>query len=227
MSPSSAIPVAVITSGHHHDVINFRRLFRGFPEFDVYVQHIEDFATSPQEVRDSYAVLLFYTMLPGQPDEDGLPPYAGKRLQALSRIGETSQGIFILHHGLLTYPDWPVWPMLVGTAKAHSGFSYEHDVHLAVEVADPEHPITAGLGNWTMTDEVYKMAEPDENSHVLLTTNHPQSMRSLAWTRQYDQSRVFCFQSGHDNQTWQVPQFQTVVRRGLLWCAGKIQTSSA
>jgi type 1 glutamine amidotransferase len=66
------------------------------------------------------------------------------------------------------------------------------------------------------------MNEPDGNSHVLLTLDHAQSMRAIAWTRQYKQSRVVCLQSGHDNQTWQNEQFGSFVQRGILWCAGRL-----
>jgi type 1 glutamine amidotransferase len=47
-------------------------------------------------------------------------------------------------------------------------------------------------------------------------------MKTIGWTRQYKKSRVFCFESGHDNQTWVSPEFREVLRRGLLWCARKL-----
>jgi type 1 glutamine amidotransferase len=73
-----------------------------------------------------------------------------------------------------------------------------------------------------MVDETYQMNEPDDHSHILLRLNEERSMRAIAWTRRYKQSRVFCLQSGHDNQTWQNEQFCTVVQRGILWCAGRL-----
>jgi type 1 glutamine amidotransferase len=123
---------------------------------------------------------------------------------------------------LLAYPEWPLWNALTGIKNSWADFSYEHDLPLRVQVADPGHPITQGLADWEMIDETYKMNETDDNSHILLTLDHPQSMRAIAWTRQYRQSRVFCLQSGHDNQTWQNEQFTTLIRRGILWCAGRL-----
>jgi type 1 glutamine amidotransferase len=73
-----------------------------------------------------------------------------------------------------------------------------------------------------MTDETYTMAEPGEDSHVLLTTDHSPSMRSLAWTREVCEARVFCFQSGHDDDTWQEPGFREVLRRGIAWTARQL-----
>ena len=73
-----------------------------------------------------------------------------------------------------------------------------------------------------MVDETYSMASADQDSHLLLTTDHPNSMRVLGWTRQFENSRVFCYQSGHDNLTYVNPSFRKTILRGIQWCAGRI-----
>ena len=40
------------------------------------------------------------------------------------------------------------------------------------------------------------MADAGGDNHILLTTDHPRSMRTLAWTRTFRHSRVFCLQPG-------------------------------
>lgn len=225
MASQTALPalkVAVVTGGHSYNVPHFHHLFRRMPGLDVYIQHIEDFASSRPAVREAYDVLLFYIMMLEGPSDEGLPGYAGKPLSALAPLGETGQGIFLMHHALLAYPNWPVWNELTGIRNSWTNFGYEHDLTLNLTVADPDHPITAGLQDWTMVDETYTMPEPDENSHLLLTLDHEQSMHAIAWTRQYRQSRVFCLQSGHDQQTWQNEQFTRLVHRGVLWCARRL-----
>jgi type 1 glutamine amidotransferase len=105
---------------------------------------------------------------------------------------------------------------------ANRKFGYHHDQKLRVNVVNAEHPITKGLKPWEMLDETYTMADAGAGSEILLTTDHAKSMQTLGWTRQYKKSRVFCFESGHDNQTWVSPDFREVLRRGLLWCARKL-----
>ena len=222
MSQNKAVSVAVVTGGHQYDVPNFHKLFGRIPNLDVYIQSIDEFASSSQVVRDGYDVVLFYIMMLEGPTDEGLPGYAGKPQSALAHLGETEQGIFMLHHALLAYPDWPVWNELVGLKNAWADFGYEHDQVVRVQVADPEHPITQGLSAWEMVDETYQMNEPDADSHILLTLEQEKSMRNIAWTRQYKQSRVFCLQSGHDTQTWQDEHFWRVLERGILWCAGRL-----
>ncbi|MBC8228528.1 ThuA domain-containing protein [bacterium] len=66
------------------------------------------------------------------------------------------------------------------------------------------------------------MMDTSEGSHVLLTVNHPKSMKIIGWTRKYRNSRICCFESGHDNEAYSVPQFREVLTRGIKWVAGKL-----
>lgn len=214
----SQIRTAIITGAHHFDVINFHRLFRTLPNIDPYIQHIEDFAAAPVEIRDSYDVLIFFIHVPDHTTSNVF--LETEKLHAMvEHLGTNPQGIIVLHHGILAYPDWSYWNELVGI-QDRSLASYSHDEHIPVTITDPNHPITAGLENWTLFDETYNMqdASPENGNHILLTTDHPQSMKTLAWTRQYNQSRVFCLQSGHNDTAWSDANFRQLLQQGIDWC---------
>ena len=206
------IKVAVITGGHSFDVPGFHAVFRDLPHVDSYIQYEENWAADIGQVRDAYDVLLFYNMPRGEPEE--------KIRTVLEGLGENGQGIFLLHHAILAYGQWPFWSELVGIPDR--SFGYDMKQELSVEIADPAHPITQGIEPWQMVDETYSMASADQDSHLLLTTDHPNSMRVLGWTRQFKNSRVFCYQSGHDNLTYVNPSFRKTILRGIQWCAGRI-----
>ena len=53
-------------------------------------------------------------------------------------------------------------------------------------------------------------------------TDHPESMKIIGWTRERPGGRTFCFQSGHDDQTWTNPTFRTVLERGVKWAVGQL-----
>lgn len=219
MQEKPGIETAVVTGGHGFDVLNFHRLFRSLEGVDAYIQHMDDFASSPEHVRDSYDVVLFYMMLMEGPSDEGLPGYAGKPQTALERLGETGQGVFVLHHALLAYPQWPVWDEIVGIQDRR--FDYYHGQTIRVEIANSEHPITQGLLAWDMVDETYTMNDAGEDSEILLTVDHPQSMKTIAWTRTYRTARVCCCELGHDNEAWSHPSFRTALARGIRWAAGR------
>ncbi len=217
---SENISVAVITGGHAFDVPNFHILFDNVPGADCYIQHIENFCADVGKVQEEYDVVLFYTMPRGIPSQEGRGPH--RRIgPALEKLGKTKQGIFILHHGVLTYGEWDVFSKLVGI-KNREIDSFDHDINLRIEITNSNHPITTDLEPWDMIDETYVMQEPEASCEILLETNHPKSMNAIAWTHDVDEARVFCFQSGHDNQTYVNPGFRTVLERGIQWCAGRI-----
>jgi hypothetical protein len=154
---AAPLRVAVVTGGHTFDVLNFHRLFRALPGVDAYIQHMEDFVATPQAVRDQYDVVLFYHMLMQNP-----PPAPVKA--ALEHLGATEQGIVVLHHALLAYPQWTVCSEIVGIADRKFGFHYNQKI--SVRVANSQHPITRGLESWEMTDETYTMADAAEGSEI-------------------------------------------------------------
>ena len=214
---SRDVTVALITGGHAFDVPAFHRLFRTLDGIDAYPQDLENWAHGAA-VRDRYDVLCFYNMHRHVPSPD--KPADRPLAEALDALGRTPQGILVLHHALLAWLDWPFWSDLVGIPDR--AFTYHDAQHLAVHVEDPDHPITAGLADWQMVDETYRMADAGPDCRVLLSVDHPRSMRSIAWIRTHGRARVFCLESGHDAQTYRDPNFRHVLRQGLLWCARRI-----
>lgn len=212
--------VAVVTGGHAYDVINFHKFFRTLDGVDPYIQHMDDFAAGDENVRDSYEVVLFYIMLPGAPVDEGTPWYRGRPQMAMEHLGATKQGIIVLHHGVLAYPEWPAWGELVGIPDRKLE-GYKHGQKMQIKIAAPNHPITKGMKPFTIVDETYNMKSPGEGSEALLTTDLPESIKTVGWTRQYKNARVFCLQLGHDNESWSNPNFRTLIERGALWCARK------
>ena len=208
----NTITAAVITGAHTFDVPGFQAAFWSMSDVDVYPQALENFVADHGGVRHQYDVLVFYNFHRPAPD--------AKTAEALSTLGETQQGIVVLHHALLAFPEWPRWSEICGIENRTFGFHM--DQRVPVLVADPSHPITAGLADWELPDETYTMCDADEGSRILLTTDHTLSIRTLAWTRQVGNARVFCYQSGHDNAAFADQGFRTVLHRGIRWAAGAL-----
>jgi uncharacterized protein len=139
-------------------------------------------------------------------------------------------GLVALHHNLCAHRQWGEYTKIIGGKYCFDVFSkgekkfgpsaYEHDNDLKVAVADHEHPITRGLADFAIHDEVYNHYYVAPDAHVLLTTNHPKNDRTIAWAHEYGKSRVFYFQLGHDSQAWKNPAYPDVLMRGIRWAAG-------
>jgi len=215
------LKVAVVVAHHSYEVCPFQDLFESFGEIHPYIQHVEQFASSSQDVRDSYDVIVFYTMWQDTPINDG-PWYEGAMHDAFAALGQTKQGIVMLHHTLLAFPDWPRWAEI--TAYDPKKYTdYALDVPMHYHNAAPTHPIMQGIPDFDMIDEAYASAGmEDTDVEILLTTDHPQNIPAVAWTTQYKNSKVFCYQSGHNSTSYTHPQFREILRRGILWSADKL-----
>jgi uncharacterized protein len=212
------IRTAVVTGGHAFQVPPFYEVFRAMPEVDFYPQALDEF-TFDAELATAYDVVVFYHMHRFKPGDE-LPWYQGNMFKTLERLGTTPQGILMLHHSLVAFQEWPFWSEVIGMGdRTMRSFHMGQEVH--VEVADPEHPVTRGLTPWTMTDETYRMpdADPADGNTILLTTSHDPSARTLAWARTFRESRVLCYQAGHDFMAFDDPNFRAVVHNGIRWLA--------
>ena len=216
---SEKLKVAVITGSHPFDVLNFQNMFKSFENITTYHQHMEDFVTDTGPGRKMYDVYLFYHMITKTPDGEG-NNYQGKIKQVLTELGENNQGIFILHHSLVAFPEWDFWSEICGISNRVNDEVYE-GVKMNLQIEDNSHYITKDLNSWSMVDEVYTIAEAKDNNdnQILLTTDHPKSMKSIAWTRKFKDSRVFCLASGHDNRVFSNCNFKKLIKRGIKWTA--------
>jgi type 1 glutamine amidotransferase len=57
------------------------------------------------------------------------------------------------------------------------------------------------------------------DNDILIQTANTNSIKNIAWTRKYKNSRVFCYASGHDNTTYSSEDFRRILHNGILWCA--------
>jgi type 1 glutamine amidotransferase len=80
------------------------------------------------------------------------------------------------------------------------------------------------LADFTVDDETYNHQTFTKDIHVLLTTDHPASDKTIAWAHEYGKARVFGYQSGHDDRTWNNESFRQVMDRAIQWTAGRLPT---
>jgi hypothetical protein len=217
---AAPIRLAVVIGGHPFNVPAFRELFNGMTQCDVYVQDLDNWAAGRDDGTSTmYDAFLFYNMnywgiLSVRDDMDA------RITDAIAAMGESRQGIVVLHHALLSFTDMKPYSDVCGIAERKiRGFG---SADIRTHIAHPDHPITRGLADWTMNDEYFVIDPPGESSEVLLTTDHAQSMKQLGWTRQHRNARVFCYQSGHGPGAYANETYRTVLARGIAWVAGRI-----
>jgi uncharacterized protein len=114
--------------------------------------------------------------------------------------------------------------MVGGQFVAHPDDIKDYDV----AIADREHEITRGLGDFAMRSEQYYM-HVDPSNHVLATTVFDPvsapwvagTVMPVAWTRRHGEGRVFYSALGHQPADLAVHEAGELLRRGMLWAASR------
>jgi len=109
-----------------------------------------------------------------------------------------------------------------GRFVAHPGGK----VRYTVQMADREHPITAGLDDFSLHSEQYYMLV-DPSNQVLATTTFggehlpwiAGTVMPVTWVRRWGAGRIAYCALGHDAAEFEIPQVREMVLRGLLWAA--------
>jgi type 1 glutamine amidotransferase len=91
---------------------------------------------------------------------------------------------------------------------------WEFDVH----VADPTHPVTAGVQDFRIIDEHYRSTVA-QDVHVLLRGDEELGHYPLAWVRREGRGRVFHTPLGHRPDGFGEPQFWRLILQGIRWVA--------
>jgi uncharacterized protein len=169
-----------------------------------------------------YDVVVMYDMA-GE-----FPPNQQKAFVELLNKGI---GVVALHHNIGAHQDWGEFPKIIGgkfytkpttvDGKQRGPSGWDHDQDIRVTVADKPHPITRGLRDFTIHDEVYNKYYVAPDVKVLLTTDHPKNDPKIAWVKEYGKSRVFYLMLGHDSKAWSNPNYPEILARGIRWAAGK------
>ena len=165
--------------------------------------------------RADYDVLLFYTS-----------KYTLNELQerALEKFVEDGGGLVGIHGASFSFENSKVWTRLLG-GRFTGHIPGTHTLN--VVIADPKHPITAGVGPFAIIDEEYKHKFADVDRHVLARfrerppTSDQNANMDILWTREVGKGRVFYSALGHGKEAWENPAWQKLVVQGLLWAAGR------
>ena len=118
------IKTAVITGEHEYDVVGFQSMLRSLPEIEAYPQNLWDFVFDSARGPGTYDVLVFFNWhqsTPAEKDgksEPGTSKQSGAIKEMLEGLADGGQGIFLLHHALVAFPDWPPWRELSGMRHA-------------------------------------------------------------------------------------------------------------
>lgn len=156
---------------------------------------------------DEFDLIAFYYTV-GQLTDD-------QKLGLLSFVA-SGKGWVGVHCAADSFQQCPEYRAMVG------GYFVTHPRYrqYQVSVVDPEHPITAGLDEFWVTDEQY-ILDYDPRVQVLASALWKGAAMPVAWTKPWGQGRVFYLALGHDPNACRHETFQLLLQRGARWAAGE------
>lgn len=214
------VRVLLITGGHDFEEEPFYALLESLQGTTVSeVKHPDALAMFRPENRSSYDVVLLYDM-PNNISE--------QEKNDFTDCLKSGKGLVVLHHAYCAYQRWSEYQDIIGgryhqrpwtdnEGVLHPASNYEHDVLFRIKVADANHPVTEGIQDFDIIDEVYGGGSVNLDVHVLLTTDYPSATPTIAWTNSFGKSKVVTIQLGHDNQAWTNPNFVKLLTQAILW----------
>jgi type 1 glutamine amidotransferase len=136
-----------------------------------------------------------------------------------------------IHGGDNAPPDWlPEWREMLGGLFSHDTRGGRPDGKVRkgdyrVKVADPSHPITRGLSDFDLKDELYYHIQMEPGVEPLATIEFDGRDWPVAWTRVYGRGRVFHTPLGHrdfgpdKHDPLRDPNLSKLIVQGVDWLA--------
>lgn len=203
-----SIPTLVFAGGAIHDwqgcgaaILDALRADGGFDL--TYITEDLDALVAPR--LDPYELLVFYYTVGSLTDaqRDGLLGWLAG-----------GKGFVGIHSAADSFRDCPEYRAMIGGHFV----THPHYRTYQVSVADAEHPVTAGLDEFFVTDEQY-ILDWDRRNHVLATALYRGEAMPVAWTKPWGRGRVYYLALGHNAESARAEIFATLLCRGARWAA--------
>ena len=212
------ISILIITGGHGFKQEPFYQMFDSFGNisYDKLEQpKANELIASPAV--DKYDALVFYDMC------DSI---TSSQKQAYIQLLNKGKAVIFLHHSLVSYQRWDEFQKIIGgkyyeKATLVNGetkkSTYQHDVTIPVKIENSKHPVTRGLKDFEIYDEVYGDFGIQPNVKPLLSTVHPGSSHYIAWINPYGHSDVLFIQLGHGPEAFGNANYRKLLQQGIEW----------
>ncbi|HSJ68184.1 MAG TPA: ThuA domain-containing protein, partial [Anditalea sp.] len=121
--------------------------------------------------------------------------------------------------------DWPEYREIVRRVWDHHSDS-EHDNYgkFTVNITSHQHPITSGIDDFETMDELYFNQKGEKPITPLLSgkSEITGDEEPLAWIYNYGEGKVFQTVLGHDEKSFQSPEFRKILRNAAMWTGGQL-----
>lgn len=132
------------------------------------------------------------------------------------------KGLLALHCATICFDDWPTYRNILG-----AWWKWDHSSHApyqdhVMHIQDRAHPITEGLEDFTVMDELYTNPVIVDRVDPLTTADWEGETHPMLWVREHGNARVCYCASGHGVETFENSVVRTILQRSALWVTRKL-----
>lgn len=137
-------------------------------------------------------------------------------------LTERGAGIVALHCAPICFDDFPEFYDIIGAEWRWGTSSHGPYARYRMRVSDPSHPLTGGISDFDIDDELYINLVPHGDITPLLTAEYGGEVHPMLWAKTYGASRVCYLALGHDERSFGCPQFATLLENCARWATNEI-----
>ncbi|MBC8218685.1 MAG: ThuA domain-containing protein [Planctomycetes bacterium] len=168
----------------------------------------------------AYDVIVFTIYARSMP----MPPEQAKK--NLMDFVKSGKGFFVQHLATASFAKWDEFGKLCGRKWIMGTSGHGPRVPFQAKITDQKHPITAGLDDFIVDDELYAKLQGTGEINVLVTADSDWSKKTepLIFTLNYGKGRTVHNAFGHDGKALMTPNVKKIIVRGVEWAAtGKVK----
>jgi hypothetical protein len=180
--------------------------------------------------RGEYDLLTIYALRWRMLGDEKYAPFRARWAMSLSPAGRTAiaahaargGGLFGLHTASICFDDWPEWRDILGGVWIRGQSGHPPYGAARVRMLAVDHPLTRGLGDFALDDEVYgRLSLADDVTPLMEAAAADGDWQPMLWARRVGAGRVVYDALGHDNASLDHPTHRRIIARAALWALGR------
>ncbi len=180
------------------------------------VRIVDDIEFLATEVIFDYDVLFVHFKNYAVPKRD-------EKVRAnLTKFVDGGGGLVYFHFSCGAFEQWDGFLGLAGRTWDKKKRAHDPRGPFTVHIVDREHPVTAGVKDFVITDELYTCLGGDLPIRVLATAKSKVDDKDypMAFVFERGKGRVFHTVLGHDALAVNAPGLDVLLQRACVWVAG-------
>ncbi len=86
-----------------------------------------------------------------------------------------------------------------------------------VTIVDKQHPVTKGIADFKISDELYALDREPKDAHILATTVWDNKTQPMVYSKRYGDGTVLYNALGHDEAAFNNPAYRQLTVQGIKW----------